>query len=364
MRAIAQYHFLIGTRIPFTDWPGIVENFFAHRNLDYRDFYYCFSDFDTVAQHTTNYAPQYSEKKTACHKAVKDFPQLSPIRRSVSKNGIVTCYLSNIEEESPCTQADLLAMLPKLYRKYGFVDSYLIYQDVDFFGRSLPKIHRPSQEPPESIFGSSVLLYRSRFDTRWNGIIVNADFVYGDETLDASIYRNTMADLLPGIRCLESVKTILTPEDDALFAERNAAAKPAVEIAQSFFTEKLPKNDFPDTGTPVATILKRLCKEYGYSYKYDYYVHTMRKRSKSGHYAQLEVDAYSGGGGTSRIYLYIHYLGLGFDHRFFSGSAPGMDQAGTAKFFKMVFHTLAEAEETLFPNIEAFYPPTPEWYVP
>ncbi len=357
MRAIMHYHFLIGTRIPFSDWPGIAENFFAQCNLSYQNFYYYFSDFDLSAKIGID----------ACQKAVNDFPQLSPIRRSVPRNGVVALYLSNIEDESPCTQTDILAMLPKLYKKYGFVDSQLIYQDVDFFGRSLPTIRRPAQELPGTLCGSAVSLSRCRFDTRWNGITVSADFVYGDEILDASAYRDAMAALLPGIRCLESVETVLTPEDDALFAQRNAAAETTVGTARNFFKERIPQyapTVFAEGGASVGPILKRLCKKYGYTYKYDYYCHTMRKRSKNGHYVQLEVCAYSGSGRISRMDIHIQGLGLGFNHCVFSGSAPGMDQAGTAEQLKTVFQALAEAEETQFPEIEAFYPPTPEWYIP
>lgn len=357
MRAIIHYHFLIGTRIPFSDWPGIAEKFFAKCNLSYRDFYYYFSDFDNSIHGL----------ESACQKAVKDFPQLSPIHRSAHESGVVTLYLSNIEENSPCTQTDILTMLPKLYKKYGFVDSQLFYQNVDFFGRRLSTIRRPTQELPGTLCGSSISLDRCRFGTRWNGITVSADFVYGDEILDASAYRDAMAELLPEIRCLESVETILTPEDEALFAARNSAAETEVGFARTFFEERIPQyapTVRAEGGAPVGPVLKRLCKKYGYTYKYDYYCHTMRKRSKNGHYIHLEVDAYSGSGQISRMDIQIQCLGLGFDHWVFSGGAPGMEQTGTAEYFKAVFQALAEAEETQFPKIEAFYPPTPEWYIP
>ncbi len=355
MRAIRQYSFLIGTRIPFTEWPGIVEEFFSLQKLSYRKFYYCFSDSD--------YAVPY----TACHKAVKDFPQLEPIRWVTSEKDITTLYLTNIEDGGSCTHAEIMTMLPKLYRKYGFVDSVLIYQDIDFFGKNLTEIRCEGKEPQQRVHGSAVVLHRCQFDTRWNGITINADFVYGDEVLDTTIYRDAMAELLPGIRCMESVRIFFDAEDEEHFAERSAAAETAVASAQEFFEQRLPKYDRlarAEGGAPVGSALKKIAKKHGYTYRYDYYVHTLCKRTKNGHYIQLEVFAYSGSGRLSRIDTHVNCLGLGFQHRIYSGGAPGMDQRDTEEYLKAVVHALAEAEETVFPEIEAFYPPTPEWYVP
>lgn len=356
MRAIRQYSFLIGTRIPFTDWPGIVEEFFSRQNLSYRKFYYCFSDFDST------------NLRTVCHKAVKDFPRLDPIRWVPSeKGGATTCYLTNIEGGSNCTKEEIMTMLPKLYRKYGFVDSSLTYQDIDFFGRSLPEIRQVTDHLEYCILGSSVALDRCRFDTRWNGITVNADFVYGDEVLDATIYRDAIAELLPGIRCMERVLVFLDAEDEALFAQRSAAAETAAASAREFLEQRIPEYDrlaHAEGGAPVGPALKKLGKKFGFTYQYDYYMHTLLKRTKNGHYIRLEVTAYSGSGRVSRIDTYIQCLGLGFQHNIYSGGAPGMDKQGADAYLAAVVHALVEAEETVFPEIEAFYPPTPEWFAP
>ena len=80
MLAIQTYRFLIGTKIPFSDCPGIVQTFLNQQNLHYDRFLYYFHD---------NYG--------GLPKIMKDCPHIGPMRSRITNAG-EHFYLSNIDK--------------------------------------------------------------------------------------------------------------------------------------------------------------------------------------------------------------------------------------------------------------------------
>ena len=86
MHANVYYSFYIGTKIPFSEWPDIVQSYMKQQGLHYSDFHYCFEGLPKVIA-----------------KAAKECPELGPIR---TRQGIKTedYYLSNTESDTGCTE--------------------------------------------------------------------------------------------------------------------------------------------------------------------------------------------------------------------------------------------------------------------
>ena len=150
--AVQTYRFLIGTKVPFSDCPGIVRTFLNRQSLHYDRFLYYFHD---------NFG--------GLPKIMKDCPHIGPMRSQPSGAGEVL-YLSNIGEDTGCTEAEIMAVVPKIHRRYGLSEAYLIYQDVDFFGKHISSVVQAPGNTPACIKGSSITLYRDAVFPRWNSI--------------------------------------------------------------------------------------------------------------------------------------------------------------------------------------------------
>ena len=101
MLAIQTYRFRIKTKIPFSEWPQIAKTFLSQQSLHYGRFLYYFEDLCD-----------------ACPKAVKNYPNLGPVRKR--SNIWQRPYLSNIEDGVGCSEAEIMALMPKIHRRYGF----------------------------------------------------------------------------------------------------------------------------------------------------------------------------------------------------------------------------------------------------
>ena len=142
MLAIQTHHFLVGTKISFPEWPRIVQTFLEQQSLHYDRFLYYFEDFNDA-----NRLP----------KIIKDCPNIGPLRSRPSRNpnnGDIF-YLSNIEEDTGCTEAEILSVAPRIHRRYGLPENHIIYQDVDFFSRKTTAIIQAPGITPQHIKGSA-----------------------------------------------------------------------------------------------------------------------------------------------------------------------------------------------------------------
>ena len=153
MLAIQTYRFLIGTKIPFSDCPGIVQTFLNQQNLHYGRFLYYFHD---------NYG--------GLPKIMKDCPHIGSMRSRLNINGGEHFYLSNIDEDTGCTEAEVISVVPRIHRRYGLSEAHIIYQDIDFFEQKIPAILQAPGNTPSCIKGSCITLYRDSVFPRWNSI--------------------------------------------------------------------------------------------------------------------------------------------------------------------------------------------------
>lgn len=350
MLAVQTYRFLIGTKVPFSDCPGIVRTFLNRQSLHYDRFLYYFHD---------NFG--------GLPKIMKDCPHIGPMRSQPSGAGEVL-YLSNIEENTGCTEAEIMAIVPKIHRRYGLSGAYLIYQDVDFFGKHIPSAVQAPGNTPACIKGSSITLYRDAVFPRWNSIDLQIVIHNGIDTYDPALYLEAMKRMLPGVRHIGSVECCMTNEEQALYDDLNQSATPLAEQAHNYLKKLLPEQSLPGDAMldapnlSVVPILKRIGKWYGYSYvKREYGCLYVQKRTANGHYILLDIDV---GPTFKGVGVLIRHIGAGFEHQIGSAFRYPREQQGLEDFLSQIFSALASAEKAVLPALDAHYPPTPDWYVP
>jgi len=349
MLAIKTYRFLIGTKIPFSDCPGIVQSFMEQQNLHYSRFLYYFKD---------NYG--------GLPKIMKDCPHIGPIRSRLNSNGGEYFYLSNIEEDTGCAEAEIISVVPKIHRRYGLSEAHIIYQDIDFFAQKIPATTQAPGNTPDCIKGSSITLYRDSVFPRWNRIDLKIIIHNGMNTYDPTPYFEAMQQLLPGVRHMGFVECCLTNEEQSLYDQLNEQATTFVQSACTHFENQLPERitstaailDTPKLS--VAPALKRLGKQYGYSYvKHEYGCFFVQKRTANGHYIVLDIDV---GPMFKGVGLLIRYVGAGFDHCIGSTFRYPLDQKDLENYLLQIFEALASAEKDVIPALDSHYPPTPDWF--
>ena len=174
MLAIQTYRFLIGTKIPFSDCPAIVQTFLNQQSLHYNRFLYYFHD---------NYS--------GLSKIMKDCPHIGP-KRSQLTNAGEDFYLSNIEEDTGCCEEEIISVVPKIHRRYGLSQAYLIYQDIDFFFQTIPAIINAPGNTPSCISGASITLFRDSVFPRWSSIDLQIIIHNGTDTYDPAPYFEAM----------------------------------------------------------------------------------------------------------------------------------------------------------------------------
>ena len=129
MRPINPYCFSIGTKIPYSDWPEIVHQYLDRPGISFRRFMYHFKDL-------FNFYETVDEKWShgSCAKAVRDCPAPGEIHflNGSAYGTLDALWLGNIDSETACTEADLLPLMKKIHRRYGFSETNLYYYDIDF----------------------------------------------------------------------------------------------------------------------------------------------------------------------------------------------------------------------------------------
>lgn len=350
MLAIQCYRFLIGTKIPFSDWPQIVQAFLNQQSLHHERFLYYFED-----------------NCGGLPKALKDCPQLGPIRWRPAKSENIH-YLSNIEDDTGCTKADILSLMPKIYRRYGFSETHIIYQDINFFSQNIPAIVQAPGNTPSCIKGSSITCYRDSVFPRWSSIDLSIVIYDGEKTFDPTPYFDAMKQLLPGVRYFGFVECCMSEDELRAYETLNADAAALLESARNHLSNLLPtmSEQLPNgLNTPklsAAPVLKKLCKQYGYEYvKCEYFHYFITKRTANGHSIMLEVDV---GPSFKGVGLLVRYVGVGFDHRIASSFGYPQDQIDLENYLLQCFHALASAEKEVLPALDAHFPATPDWFTP
>ena len=376
MRVIQTCTFKIGTKIPYSEYPAIVHRFFEEQNLVSNRFLYYFDEL-------IHFNKTYEETLAAgsCAKAVKDCPELGKIRLfdGTDYERFQSLFVSNIDTETDCTEANILPHMKKIHRRYGFCESNLYYYDINFFHNVIPferdmsyAEHRtkhfqcafdPTALMHRQPYGSGIQLHRHITGSSF--ISLSIDLLHNGIIHDATPYFNAMKALLPHIHPTISMKIHLSEEEKQEIASWDKQIVPTLEKSRSFFAQRFPgtdkQNNFPSSYT-VAPKLKKLAKQYGFSYHYEGFgVYMLDKRTPRGHVLQLCVD--SGPSHFDTTY-YVSIQGIGFCHRLCNSMQTPCNQAESDKCAEKIFSILSEFERTTISELDAFYAETPDWFVP
>ena len=384
MRILQCYRFLIGTKIPFDKWPSIIEKYLQEQNLYHHSFHYCMETYDNsercrsvldCTKCDTCLAPESAcercrkeaentlRKGTGCERALKENPFLGSLNiRRTQYNTIQS--LNNFNEESNTSKENIYAIISKIYKRYGFAETSLIYRDINFFSRHVSTPTPESEYLINGYEGSGITLYRSCL-SQDNGIILVVESRYPGEVSDATPYADTMGKLFPGVKRLSATKIIMDEDEQIRYEALHIQAKPLICQAKDFFNDHMPEekgNDEPDTKVSVASWLKKLSKSYGYTYLgYSNYAYLMEKKLPNGHYICLEFVSNPLSPDADP---YVRLCGLGFNHTIWKDEFSPQNPRDAFEYFTKLFNTLAEAAQTVFPAILDLYPNTPDWFIP
>ncbi len=366
MRLIQHDTFILKSKPPFSEWPQIVHRFLEEQGLSYGKFYYFFEE----------------QSLKGCPRAVKDCPSLGqPVQINGGSYGFFdTWVLSNIHTPTACTEEDLLPLMKKLHRSYGFSNVTLYYLDVDFFGRVIPterdlslarkqaQWHKKPLDPTifldDQLRGSGLQLHRDILGN--NTLSMSTDVLRDGKLLDPAPYVEAMKALLPGARHRSFQEMVLSEEEQAEIAARNEAAAPLLERVHAFFEARLPgnqgQNRFPSQ-YKVAPILKKLSKQYGWNYHFlADGIFFMTKTTPKGQTLKLTADS-----GPSRYDtgFYLDFQGLGYEHRLWTAVYLPTSQEELDRAAAEVFAAAAEFEQTpLLAELTNHFPEVPQWLLP
>ena len=371
MRAIKTWRFNIKTKIPFSEWPTIVHTFMDECNISYSRYMYYFDAFADISGSIA-----YLSDRCGCRRILKDLPSLGEIRyHSYAKS----FWLSNIDEISTVSEADVLPLMKKIHRSYGFADCYLYYYDMDFFGYTVPFerdysiaeemcLARGMDYDPTMLievqpYGSGIVLHRDVCGE--NYLDLSVDLLHDGKEYDPEPYFKKMQELLPNIRYSVSTKIYLTDEEKQICEEacRNAAL--AVESSRDYFERSIgskeTQNRF-ESHYSLAPKLKKLSAKYGYQYRKtnDNYYFFVEKRTKRGNVLLLCV--YTGPSHYDLSFC-VSFQGIGFSQILCNSMKTPTDQQEANECLENMFDVLSGFEENMLPELDAFFPTTPSWFV-
>lgn len=377
MRVIQTYTFKMSPKTPYSDYPAIAHRFLEEQHLTSHRFLYFF---DELIHHYMKTAEE-TLTSGSCAKAVKDCSALGEMRFFDGKpyGTSQLLFLSNIDTDNGCTEADILPHMKKIHRRYGFCECNLYYYDIDFFGEVIPcdrdltdakrraayfeKELNPLWNLSNQPYGSGIRLHR--YSTGGNYIALSIDLMHNGVICDATSYFEAMKALLPHINPTVQMNIYFNDKEKQEISNWNALSAPVVEKSQTFFTERFPtkehQNHF-DSSYTLAPKLKKLAKQYGFSYHYEGFgCCALDKKISKGH--TLRIWAESGPSRCCTNY-HVNIQGIGFCHELCNSMQTPTNQAESDACSESIFSIVSEFENTLLPEFDAFYPETPDWFVP
>lgn len=359
MRVIDCGYFKVKTKIPFSNWTNIVHAYMDEQGLSYGKLYYYFNDL-VSAEDSEEY--DFATKKGPCARAQRDCPAFGDIHHYRESEYTDALYLSNIETPTECTEQDILPLMKKLHRNYGFSQCDLYYADINFFQQMIPAVKKRGKDLSlYKIAGSGIQLHRDCLGE--NYIYLSVDILHEDTLLDATPYFEAMKTLLPGIKMTCERRVIFDEEDKRLIEERNRCAKPVVEKCVQFFEDHFPdgySQNYGDAKYSCAQALRKAAKGTDFTYKKeDAYFYSIEKRTGRGHKLCLEAAA---GPGNYRVEFEVVFKGMGFGHSLGWCSFSPTNQNELETFISELMAIVKGLEIELLPMLETCYPVTPEWY--
>ena len=377
MRLVQHYIFNIKTKVPFSEWPEIVHRFMCENHLTSHRFLYFFEDILSDNETKDEALP-----RSSCAKILKDCPSLGEIRyhngRSHNRSDIL--WLSNIDRSDDFSESNLLPLMEKIHRRYGFCESNLYYFDIDFFGKrtyferdystalQMSKADKIPFDPTLYMecqpYGSGITLHRDACAD--NYLKLSVDLLHDGIVMDATAYYEAMQKLLPQIKGTSSLSIYLSEEEKQRFEEINQSAEPVLQNCRDFFADRLSftsSQNLFESNYSIAKPLKKLAKKYGYTYKlvWNGGVYSLEKRTAKGNVLYIDIDS---GPSHYNLGVGISYQGVGFNHSIgCSNQAPTNQQEADA-FLEDILLTVSEFENTLLPTLDCLFPETPSWFTP
>lgn len=377
MRLIKNYLFKIGTKIPFSEWPKIVHQFLHENHLSSHHFLYYFEDILAYNQNKDE-----ALLSCGCARIIKDCPSLGEIRyfkgKAYGLSNIL--YLSNIDQTNTFPEENILPLMKKIHRRYGFCDCNLYYFDIDFFGEKT-KFDRdyshalrmseskhfafdPSLYLASQPYGSGIALHRDVLGE--NTLKLSIDILHNGNIVDAEPYYRSMQSLLPKIKSSTSLSVYLTEEEQQKLRETDLKAEPILQQCHDFLSEQLPltspQNHYPSNYS-VAKPLKKIAKKYGFLYKliWNGGVYSLEKRTAKGNILYIDVES---GPSHYNLGIGISYQGLGFKHILAGSNASPSNQEEADAYLENVFSVVSKFENTLLISLDDQFPETPDWFIP
>lgn len=375
MRVIKNYFFSIGTKVPFSELPEIVNRFLDENHLKNDTFMYYFEDLPIG-----DITPEYIQKKSSCSKILKDCPSLGEIRfyKGSRYERSDTLWISNIDNNNSFSSDTILPLMKKIHRTYGFSECDLYYFDINFFGKktSFDRDYRAAENLFEEgyafdetmyiqtqPYGSGITLHKDA--CAGNFLELSVDILHKNNIMDATPYYESLQKLLPKIKCSSSVKVYLTDDEKKKFEKYSEFATPVLEQCRDFLSERIPSNEYQnrfESNYSIAKPLKKLAKQFGYSYEFaGYGSYALEKRTTKGNIIYIDVDS-----GPSHYDLNVHitYQGLGFFHALGGTRLTPTNQQETDNCLNNVFAVLSDLESILIPSLDSIFPETPSWFTP
>lgn len=357
MRVIRRYRFNTGTKVPFAQLPEIVHQFLAENGLTYQRFLYHFSEYV--------HEPQVIAK--ACERLQKDCPAIGESRllpTHVAHMG--EWVLSNIDREGDFAEAQLLPLMGKIHRSYGFAQVMLCYGDVDFFGSAMP-LELAGDAVQSGVWmlkGSGITLCRDAvFGSA--SLHLDVDILRDGQLMDAAPYCEAMQQLLPKVRMYSDMEIVLTEEEKHRIARTSQAAEPMLEKCKAFFAQRLPDGlrqtlDMPSYS--LASALKKLARKHGYNYGTKPGSGTtciLQRRTPRGNVLHIWVDA---GPSHSRTEVCVSFKGVGFSLLLGAADYAPANQEELEAALGQAMDFVAEFERSLLPELDALFPECPAWF--
>lgn len=356
MRVIRRYQFHIKAKIPFAQWPDIVHQFLLENGLTYQRFLYHFSD----------YVHEPEVRPKACARLQKDCPEIGESRLvPTAVDGLSEWVLTNIDGKGDFREEQLLPLMGKIHRSYGFAQAALYYYDMDFFGSAaLYEWEGELDSHRWQLHGSGITLQRDAvFNDAW--LDMDIDVLRDGQLLDAAPYCEAMQRLLPKVRVTSSMAIVLTEAEKQQIAQTNQAAKPVLEKCKVFFDRRLPDGHSQTLDMPsysLTSALKKLAGKHGYTYGSRPGSGTtciLQKRTARGNVLHIWVDA---GPSHNRTEVRVSFKGVGFSHRLGAADYAPANQAELETVLGQAMDFVAEFERSLLPELEAFFPECPAWF--
>ncbi len=375
MRVIKNYIFSIGTKVPFSELPEIVNRFFVENNLKSDTFMYYFEDLPIG-----NITSEYIEKKSSCSKILKDCPSLGEIRfyNGSRYERFDKLWISNIDKNNSFSSETILPLMKKIHRTYGFSECDLYYFDINFFGKTTSfsrdykaaeNLHEEGYDFDETEqietqpYGSGIILHKDACAD--NFLTLSIDVLHDNNIMDATPYYESLQRLLPKIKSSSSVDVYLTEDEKKEFEKYSEIATPVLEQCRGFLSERIPSQEYQnrfESNYSIAKPLKKMAKQFGYSYEFiGYGSYALEKRTEKGNIIYIDVDS-----GPSHYDLNVHitYQGLGFFHGLGGAMLTPTNQQEVDDCLNNVFTVISGLESTLITSLDSFFPETPSWFIP